>query len=246
MRRRLKLLQQDGEVTFTRCETASQIEHYLPLFFEQYAARRKGSAAARSFNRPEMRGFYVALAKSLLLRGWLHFSVLECGVRPVAFHFGFEFDGRLCWYKPCFDPTMARRSPGTVLLSFLIRDAIEKNLTELDFTVGAEPFKYRYTTAERSNANLRFFRRRWLYSAALGVGWARRTAGGLHRTLSSTRGRKGKSGKPMVTLSNSPMAESDGAMKPVLLKPLLCLLLHRRVRLAWVRESFGNGREVTM
>ena len=123
MRRRLKLLRQEGEITFTRCETASQIEHYLPLFFEQYLERRKGSAAARSFDRPEMRAFYAALAKSLLLRGWLHFSVLECGARPVAFHFGFEFDGRLYWYKPCFDPTMARQSPGTVLLSFLIRDA---------------------------------------------------------------------------------------------------------------------------
>jgi hypothetical protein len=190
MRRRVKRLQQEGEVTFARCKTPSQIEHYLPLFFDQYLERRRGSAAARSFNRPEMRAFYVALAKALLPRGWLHFSVLECAGRPVAFHFGFEFDGRLFWYKPCFDPTMARQSPGTVLLSFLIRYALENNLAELDFTVGAEPFKYRYTATERTNANLRFFKRGWLYAGAQGVGWLRRMAGGWYRTLRGTRKRR--------------------------------------------------------
>jgi CelD/BcsL family acetyltransferase involved in cellulose biosynthesis len=181
VRRRLKRLRQDGEVTFASCKTSDQIEHYLPLFFEQYQVRRRGSTAARSFHQPEMRAFYLALAKALLPRGWLHFSVLECGKRPVAFHFGFEFDGRLYWYKPCFDPAMARQSPGTVLLSFLIRDGLERGLAELDFTLGAEPFKYRYTSVERYNANLRIFKRRWQYSAALGVAWLRRTASQWYR-----------------------------------------------------------------
>ena len=200
LRRRVKGLQQHGDVTFMRFETQSQVKYYLPLFFDQYQERRRGTAAARSFNRPEVRAFYEALTKSLLPRGWLHFSVLKCGERPVAFHFGFEFDGRLFWYKPCFDPTMARQSPGTVLLYFLIQDAHEKNLTELDFTVGAEPFKYRYTTAERTNANLRFFKRRWLYAGALGVGWLRRTAGDWHRALRNTRKRKERSARPVLSL----------------------------------------------
>lgn len=174
-RRRTKQLRSHGELTFTRCSTLAQLDHYLPLFFGQYVARRRGTEAAKVLGRPEVRAFFVALAKSMLPCGWLHFSVLECDAQPVAFHFGFDFGGRLYWYKPSFDPKWARHSPGTVLLSYLIRDSLERGLKELDFTVGAETFKYRYASAQRTNANLRVFKRRWLYAAAVGIGWARRS-----------------------------------------------------------------------
>ncbi len=146
-----------------------QVDHYLPLFFEQYVERRRGTVAAEVFARPEVRSFFASLARSMLPGGWLHFSVLECAGQPVAFHFGFEFGGRLYWYKPSFDPGMARLSPGKVLLSYLIRDALERGLKELDFTVGAEPFKARYTITHRTNSNLRVFSRRWHYLAFMAL-----------------------------------------------------------------------------
>ena len=167
-RRRVKQLRRLGELTFTRCCAPSQVDYYLPQFFEQYVQRRRGSVAAELLRRSDFRAFYVALAKSMLPAGWLHFSALECAGQPVAFHFGFEFRGRLYWYKPSFDPELARYSPGTALLSYLIRDAVGRGLKELDFTVGAEAFKYRYANTQRTNANLRVFRRRWLYMATLG------------------------------------------------------------------------------
>ncbi len=175
-RRRVRQLRQLGELTFTRFQTTSQVDHYLPQFFEQYVARRRGSVAAKLMAQSDIRAFYVALAQSMLAAGWLHFSALECAGHPVAFHFGFEYRRRLYWYKPSFDPELARYSPGTVLLSHLIRDAVGRDLKELDFTVGAETFKYRYANAQRTNANLRIFRRRWLYMATLGFAWALRVS----------------------------------------------------------------------
>ena len=188
-RRRMKQMQRHGELAYMRCSTAEQVDRYLPQFFEQYVERRRDSAAAEIFRRPAVRAFFDTLAKSLLPRGWLHFSVLECAGQPVAFHFGFEFGGRLYWYKPSFDPGVARLSPGTVLLSYLIRDSLESGLQELDFTVGAEPFKYRYANTQRVNANLRIFRRRWLYLVALGIGATRRTLGQWRRVLRAEHSR---------------------------------------------------------
>jgi CelD/BcsL family acetyltransferase involved in cellulose biosynthesis len=175
-RRRIKQLRQHGELAFMRCSTAEQVNDHLPRFFAQYLERRGNSPAATAFAQPEVQGFYRALAAALLPRGWLHFSVLECGGQPAAYHFGFEFGGRLYWYKPCFDPALARQSPGTVLLWYLISDCRQRGLEEFDFTVGAEAFKYRYASSERVNATLRVFRHRWLYVAAMGIAWARRTA----------------------------------------------------------------------
>ena len=185
LRRRIKQLRSLGEVTFTRCETPAQLEYYLPRFFEQYVERRRGTAAAEAFMRADVRAFFVALAKSMLPSGWLHFSVLECAGRPAAFHFGFEFGDRLYWYKPSFDPKFARQSPGKILLSYLIRDSLERGLKELDFTVGAEAFKARYTSINRTNANLRVFSRRWLHVAATGAIWVWRTLGRCRATASN-------------------------------------------------------------
>ena len=182
LRRRIKGLRQRGELAFTRCTTTEQLDRYLPRFFDQYVARRRGSTAAVVFQQLDVRAFYDSLARSLLRSGWLHFSVLECAGRQVAFHFGFEFDGRLYWYKPSFDPSFARNSPGKVLLSFLIRDASERQLQELDLTVGTEAFKYRYSSTHRTNANLRVFSHSWLYHVFLGVGWMQRTLRKWRRT----------------------------------------------------------------
>ena len=188
-RRRIRQMKRHGELVYIRYSTAEQVDRYLPQFFEQYLERRRDSAAADVFRRPEVRAFFVTLANSMLPRGWLHFSALECAGQPVAFHFGFEFGGRLYWYKPSFDPKVARLSPGTVLLWHLIQDSLVSGLTELDFTVGAEPFKYRYANAQRNNANLRVFSRRWLPLIAMCAILLRRKAGRWRRAL---RGRLSK------------------------------------------------------
>jgi len=178
LRRRVRRLSSLGELKYTRLSASEELDRYLPVFFAQYIEQRTGTRAAKFFGRPEAQEFYSTLARSMLRAGWLHFSVLECGGRPVSFHFGFEYRGRLYWYKPCYDPAVARMSPGKVLLSHLIRDALERNLDELDFTVGAEAFKYRYTRTQRTNVTLRAFSGRWLYRAFQGVAWARRRLAG--------------------------------------------------------------------
>lgn len=183
MRRRIRRLQDLGEVTYLRCTTQSQLDHHLPRFFEQFAHRRRGSAAAAMITRRDVQGFFVNLAGSMLDRGLLHFSVLECANRPASYHFGFDFGGRLYWYKPSFDPNLARQSPGTVLLSYLIRDCLERGLEELDFTVGAEPFKYRYANTQRTNANLRVFSRSSLHLTAIATAATRRKLAQWRRAL---------------------------------------------------------------
>ena len=181
IRRRIKAMRQHGEIAFKRIATPQELGKYLPDFFEQYVERRRGSSAAQTFLRADVRDFYRRLSEAMLAAGWLHFSVLELGGRPAAYHLGFEYGRRLYWYKPSFDPTLRSMSPGLVLLHFLIRDAAERHLDELDFTVGAEAFKYRYSNAERTNANVRVFTSRMHYCAFLAVARIRRTLSRLRR-----------------------------------------------------------------
>jgi CelD/BcsL family acetyltransferase involved in cellulose biosynthesis len=71
------------------------------------------------------------------------------GSTPIAYHFGFELDGVLTWYKPSFDPELQQRSPGEVLIKLLLDDALARDLDEFDFTVGSEAFKFRFANLIR-------------------------------------------------------------------------------------------------
>ena len=109
---------------------------------------------------------------------------------PLAFHFGFEYRRRFIWYKPAFDVRFAARSPGEVLLKFLLDDAIGKGLEEFDFTVGSEAFKYRFSNLSRSNDRIIVFRSASDY-------WIHRGRRGAKSILKKLLGR-GESSKAKV------------------------------------------------
>lgn len=162
-RRRVRRLEQRGPVRFRVLDSPEEIDAALPAFFEQHVQRWEATSDPSPFTDPAFRAWYRALAQAAQAAGWLHFSVLECGSRPAAFHFGFRYGGTLSWYKPSFDWEFHRESPGTVLIMHLIQDAQTRGLAELDFSSGLEPFKLRYANSQSFNLNLRVFARPLLY-----------------------------------------------------------------------------------
>ena len=75
-------------------------------------------------------------------------SVLYCGERVVAVHFGLRSDRSLsCWF-PTYDPAFARYSPGLVLHLLMARAAAEAGLHHLDLGKGDEPYKQSLKSGE--------------------------------------------------------------------------------------------------
>ncbi len=167
LRRKVSALEKLGAVSFhTDCSPAD-IEAHLDNFFDQHVARWTGTASPSPFLRPEQRAFYRELVHSLAGSGVLNFCRLELDGKPVAYHFGFRYDDKLIWYKPSFDPAYAEHSPGLVLIRNLIDYALRSGCGELDFTIGEEPFKDRFTNQRRANANVRVFGSRMTYRIGL-------------------------------------------------------------------------------
>lgn len=160
---------------------------YLQQFFSQHIRRWQGTSTPSLFVRPTNQLFYERLVESLLPAGHLLFTVAELDGHPIAFHFGFDFAGRAFWYKPSFDPDFAQHSPGTLIIEHLLKHIIRNNLRELDFTIGGEPFKQRYTNEQRTNINLRVFRfprhylTAWVYDRSYRcLRWLVRRLGVIH------------------------------------------------------------------
>jgi CelD/BcsL family acetyltransferase involved in cellulose biosynthesis len=157
-RRRFNHFRKSGELNFHKLTSPEEIETQLDRFFEQHVGRRALAGEPSQFRDPDQRDFYRILAPALLTRGWLRFDRVVLDEEPIAYHFGCEFRNRFIWYKPSFDARLAKHSPGTVLMKFLVEDAVEHGLEEFDFTVGSEPFKYRYANGERCNNRIVIFR----------------------------------------------------------------------------------------
>ncbi len=158
LKRHYNYFHKAGRLKFRNCHGPAEIGPYLDVFFEQHVERRAATDAPSLFLDPGMREFFRALVRSLPLE-WLLFSVVLFNDEPIAMHFGFEYGGRITWYKPAFDTKYAKHSPGEVLIKYLLEYALERNVQELDFTIGDEPFKYRFANHTRHNHAARIYKR---------------------------------------------------------------------------------------
>ena len=181
LKRHTAFFRKSGELRFHSCRSEAEILEYLDRFFQQHKERWMRTDSPSQFLDPAQQAFYKELVRELFPYGWLRFDVVLFNGAPLAFHFGFEYRRRFIWYKPTFDAQFASRSPGEVLIKFLLEDAIDKKLEEFDFTVGSEPFKYRFANRTRSNNRLIVF-----HSA--GDYWIHRGKSVLKRLLKKERG----------------------------------------------------------
>ena len=166
LRRRYNHFLKLGDLRFHRCRSEVEILEYLRTFFDQHVARRGLTDSPSRFLDPTECSFYRTLVHKLFPKGWLRFDIVLFNNHPIAFHFGFEYRNKFIWYKPTFDVQYWKKSPGEVLIKFLLEDAIEKGLEEFDFTIGSEPFKRRFSNKIRHNNRLIVFRSLvdyWMY-----------------------------------------------------------------------------------
>ena len=158
LKRHTRFFEKSGDLRFRQCESEEEILGFLDGFFSQHKSRRAQTDAPSQFLDPAQQAFYRELVRALFHHGWLRFDVVLFNGAPLAFHFGFQYQRRFLWYKPTFDVQFACKSPGEVLIKFLLEDAIGRGLEEFDFTVGSEPFKYRFANRIRTNDRIIAFR----------------------------------------------------------------------------------------
>jgi len=167
LRRHFRHFAKSGKLEFQHLSSEADIAPRLDAFFEQHVGRRALAQGRSQFLDPRQRQLYRELTAALAPRGWLKFAVVSFDGAPIAFHFGFEYGSRFIWYKPAFSAAHAKRSPGEVLLKFLLEDALARGLQEFDFTCGNDAFKYRFANRIRTNHRIQ------VYSLPVGY-WMRR------------------------------------------------------------------------
>ena len=156
MRRGENRLRKLGELKFRHLEDREDIARHLNDFFHQHISRRAIAGQTSHFLEPHIRRMFGALVEDLDPCALLRFAVLTLDDRPVAYHLGFQANGKLIFYQSAFDVDYRKYSPGDVLLRRLLLYAQECKLSEFDLTRGGEIYKDRFATHIRENLTVLF------------------------------------------------------------------------------------------
>jgi CelD/BcsL family acetyltransferase involved in cellulose biosynthesis len=143
----------NGNLKVNHFQTSNEILPHLGTFFRQHIDRWLQTPYPSLFLKNEECRFYRQLTEILSDTGWLRFTVVEWNNTIIAFHFGFYYQGSFFWYKPSFDISMARNSPGEVLIRHLLLNAVSEKAHIFDFGLGDETFKRRFSTTNRRVIN---------------------------------------------------------------------------------------------
>jgi CelD/BcsL family acetyltransferase involved in cellulose biosynthesis len=139
--RRKRRLAERGTVDLHVIGSADEAELQLSRMIDSHERRWRGTGSATLFREPGAEPFYRAMLLRLLPIGVLHFSCLRVDGEPIAWHFGFLWQGVLHWYKPVYDDTHASLSPGKVMLALLLQRGLEEGWRRLDLGAGMEAYK---------------------------------------------------------------------------------------------------------
>lgn len=170
VRRHENGLKKTGAVAVRHATCAEEIEPQLENFFAQHIGRRTLTDTPSLFLDARYKQFYRLLTRRLTMEEKVVFTTLSLDEQPIAFHYGLVSGQRFLWYMPAFSRQHAHLSPGEVLLASLFRFCRANQMQELDFTIGDEAFKARFSNVKRYNVRFEAFRSRSLQQ----LGYAQR------------------------------------------------------------------------
>jgi glycosyltransferase involved in cell wall biosynthesis/CelD/BcsL family acetyltransferase involved in cellulose biosynthesis len=130
-----------------RAESPEEVRAALDTLFGLHERRFARKGVPSVFSGDAVRAFHARLAERLRTEGKLALNVLHLEGRPVAAHYAFAFRGRLHHFQQGFDPSVADRSPGALLLAHTLEhEAFGRGLDVYDFLDGAEAYKMSIAT----------------------------------------------------------------------------------------------------
>lgn len=138
----MRRIQEETQVNWYVVDSALAIEAEMEAFIQLH---RLSTDEKHSFMTPEMQVFFREITRAMHDAGWLYLAFIEINGAKAAAMLAFNYKGRLLVYNSGYNPaTYAELSPGIVLTSLIIEDAIKRDIKIFDFLQGNEVYKYRF------------------------------------------------------------------------------------------------------
>jgi CelD/BcsL family acetyltransferase involved in cellulose biosynthesis len=157
LRRYERTLQRDHAVTLTDYGAERLEEGWQRLV----SLHRQRWAGAGVFADLQVDRLHRCFLRELDSRGRLWLTTLDVDGEPAAAWYGFSDRDTVHFYQSGRDPRWEDQRVGVVLMTVMIRRAIEHGYRRFDFLRGDETYKALWTASQRTTVELVIFRPGW-------------------------------------------------------------------------------------
>lgn len=142
IRRKWRKLHREAKPHFWVATTTKKVEALLPQFIKLHQA---SSRSKKRFWTNDHLQFFQTTISALAKKGWVRLYMLEVNNQLIASMLIFDYQNQFLLYNSGYDAKQySYLSPGSVLITHTIKDAIEHSLSHYDFMRGDEKYKFRY------------------------------------------------------------------------------------------------------
>jgi CelD/BcsL family acetyltransferase involved in cellulose biosynthesis len=142
IRRKMRKLETETEARWYVVDSAPQLAAAMADFIDLH---RKSARDKKDFWDEDLTQFFYTLAEELAETGYLKLFFLELNQVKAAALLCFDYDNQFLLYNSGYDPDLfAHLSPGNVLVSYTIEEAMRLGRTRYDFLRGDEIYKFRF------------------------------------------------------------------------------------------------------
>ncbi len=167
-RRALRRAGEQGEVTFEiLTPSPGELGPLLDEAFAVEAAGWKGAKGTALRQDPVVGRFFSTYSAAAAKEGILRLCFMRIGGRAVATQLAVEYAGRFWLLKIGYDESLARCSPGTLLMLHTLGDAATRGLASYEFLGSEAPWTAMWTSEVRATATVGAYPPRPAAAAAL-------------------------------------------------------------------------------
>lgn len=152
LRRKVHRIEKQGQLTFKHHSGQEVTRRDISTIFEI----NKYGRYTYLYKSREERAFQRELLALMSDRGWPDIFFLYINDQPVAYNYGFIFNGKFEAWRNGFNTQYFELSVGKVLLMLLIEDCFKRAYEGVDFLRGDENYKTHWQIQERTYTQLRF------------------------------------------------------------------------------------------
>jgi len=138
IRRKIRRLQEAGEVKFQELKEQQELSGHFSGFLQMFSQSREDKA---KFLTEPMEAYFTRLAGEMAKRKMLNLGVLTINDKPIATTFGFIFKRTLYLYNNGFVSAYRHLSGGLLSKVFAIKQSIANDMSHFNFLKGDEKYK---------------------------------------------------------------------------------------------------------
>ncbi len=174
IKRRHNNLERSGNFRFHRCTEPHEVTRASAALVHLHHARWRTKGQAGGFRSEAYINFHRELIDDLLSRQQLWLMTLELDENIIGVEYAYCYKGTLALFQAGFDPEYEHLSPGQMLMTYAIKEAIAEGLNSIDMLKGDYSYKSSYASGERISMDFDYCKSILLTISARGVGMTKR------------------------------------------------------------------------